>query len=152
MRLFIDTNIILEYIDHRDQYVDVRAILSSINNKEHVGLVSQGSIFTLAYLVERSLKARGIHRPEQTRQLRQIMASILRLVEPVGISRPDMLSAVLDHSFVDLEDSLQYQYAAQNRCSVLITINENDYKNVDQRKLEILTPSAFVENYMEVKL
>lgn len=36
MRLFIDTNIILEYIDHRDQYKYVRAILSSINNKEHM--------------------------------------------------------------------------------------------------------------------
>lgn len=151
MRLFIDTNIFLEYIDHRDQYESVRAILSAISNKEHVGLVSQGCVFTLTYLVERSLKARGIHRPEQTELLRQIMSSILRLVEPVGISRPDLLAAILDYSFVDLEDSLQYQCATQNRCAALVTINVNDYKDADQRRLEVLTPSAFVEKYMDVE-
>jgi len=31
---------------------------------------------------------------------------------------------------------------------VLITINDNDYKNADLSQIEILTPSAFVEKYI----
>ena len=34
--------------------------------------------------------------------------------------------------------------------NVLITINDNDFKNADQSQIEILTPSAFVEKYINV--
>jgi predicted nucleic acid-binding protein len=90
MRLFIDTNIIVEYIEHRQQYDSV----------------------------------------------------------PIGISRTDMLNAVFNHDFNDLEDSFQFQTAAQNRCGTIITINIDDYKNADRSRMEILTPSAFVEKYI----
>ena len=33
----------------------------------------------------------------------------------------------------------------------LITINENDFKNADQSRMAILSPSAFVEKYMNVE-
>ena len=148
MRLFIDTNIIVEYIEHRQQYDSVRMILERILKGEHEGLVSQGSVYTLAYLIERTLKANGIHRPELTERLRQMMAAILQLVEPIGISRTDMLNAVFNHDFNDLEDSFQFQTAAQNRCGTIITINIDDYKNADRSRMEILTPSAFVEKYI----
>ena len=105
MRLFIDTNIIVEYIEHRQQYDSVRMILERILKGEHEGLVSQGSVYTLAYLIERTLKANGIHQPELTERLRQMMAAILQLVEPIGISRTDMLNAIFNHDFNDLEDS-----------------------------------------------
>ena len=151
MRLFIDTNIIIEYIERRNQYEAARTILESLHNGVHEGLVSQGSIYTLAYLTERSLKANGIHRPELTERVRNIMAAILQLVEPIGISRAEMLSAIANHDFCDLEDSMQYQCASQNRCGTLITININDYKDADQSRMEILTPSAFVDKYMNVE-
>ena len=150
MRLFIDTNIIVEYIEHRQQYESVRMILERILKGEYEGLVSQGSVYTLAYLIVRTLTANGIHRPELTERLRQMMAAILQLVEPIGISRTDMLNAIFNHDFNDLEDSIQYQTAAQNRCATLITINIDDYKNADQSRMEILTPSAFVEKYINV--
>ena len=41
-------------------------------------------------------------------------------------------------------------FILENRCHVLITINDNDYKNADQSRIEILTPSAFVEKYIIV--
>jgi predicted nucleic acid-binding protein len=43
MRLFIDTNIIVEYIEHRQQYDSVRMILERILKGEHEGLVSDGN-------------------------------------------------------------------------------------------------------------
>lgn len=35
--------------------------------------------------------------------------------------------------------------------AALITINIDDFKNADQEFLEILTPSAFVEKYINVE-
>lgn len=84
-------------------------------------------------------------------RLRQMMAAILQLVEPIGISRTDMLNAIFNHDFNDLEDSFQFQTAAQNRCGTLITLNIDDYKNADQSRMEILTPSAFVEKYINAE-
>ncbi len=45
---------------------------------------------------------------------------------------------------------MKYRCALENRCHVLITINDNDFKNADQSQIEILTPSAFVEKYINV--
>ena len=150
MRIFLDTNVIIEYIEQRNQYGSARIVLEGIRNGLHEGFVSQGSIYTLAYLTERALKVNGFHRPELTERIRQIMTAILQLVEPIGISRAEMLTAIVNGDFTDLEDSLQYQCAQQNRCGTLVTININDYKDADQSRMEILTPSAFVEKYMNV--
>jgi hypothetical protein len=79
------------------------------------------------------------------------MTAILQLVEPVGITRGEMINAVMNADFTDIEDSFQYEYARRNRCGILITINVDDYKNADQSSIEILTPTAFVGKYMDVE-
>ncbi len=148
MRLFVDTNIIVEYIEHRRWYDDVKLVLMSIREGQHIGVVSQGCIYTLVYLVERMLKARNIHRPEQTAILRKMMTSIVRLFESAGINRVGILEAMASLRFDDLEDSLQYRCAVESHCSVLLTINVGDYKDVDKTLLEVMTPSEFVEKYL----
>jgi predicted nucleic acid-binding protein len=77
MRLFLDTNIIIEYIERRSQYGSVRTILDAIHKGVHEGLVSQGSIYTLAYLTERALKASGVHRPELTERPAEPLRNIV---------------------------------------------------------------------------
>ena len=51
------------------------------------------------------------------------------MFEPTGISRKDMLRAVGNEAFIDIEDSFQYRCALENGCDVLVTINIKDYKN-----------------------
>ena len=81
-------------------------------------------------------------------QLRHLLKSILNLFEPFGIKRAVMLEAIDNETFTDIEDSFQYQCALASHCDVLLTININDYKNADQRLIEILTPAQFVEKYL----
>ena len=148
MRLFVDTNIILEFIEQRREYANVRRILANVRDGLYDGIVSQGSVYTLTFLIERSLKAIDIHKPEQTVQLRHLLKSVLNLFEPFGIKRAAMLEAIENEAFTDIEDSFQYQCALASNCDVLLTININDYKNADQRQIEILTPAQFVEKYL----
>ena len=76
------------------------------------------------------------------------MTDVLNMSTIVPLAHANAEAAVYDESLTDLEDSFQYRCALENRCHVLITINDNDYKKADQSRIEIMTPSAFVEKYL----
>ena len=149
MKLFLDTNVFVEFIEHRKQYEPVSLIIDAIIEEEHTACISAGSLYTLAYLFERGLKQQDIHKPELTVRIRSLMAEVLNMSTVVPMTHASAESAVYDEAFADIEDSFQYRCALENHCHVLITINDKDYKNADLSKIEVLTPSAFVEKYMK---
>ncbi|MBR2292458.1 MAG: PIN domain-containing protein [Prevotella sp.] len=151
MKLFLDTNIFPEFIERRAEFDSVCQILDAIHASRFTAFISSGCIYTLAFLFERSLKRQDIHRPELTKRLRGYLSEVLEVATIAELSHASVESAVYDESFDDIEDSFQYQCAIENRCDCLITINIDDFKNADQASLEILTPSAFVEKYLNVE-
>ena len=148
MRLFLDTNIFPEFINRRAQYEFVCHLIDAIVEGKHSACISTGCIYTLSFLFERSLKAQGIHKPEQTARLRSYLTEVLHVAELVDLSHYAAEQAINDEHFSDIEDSFQYQCALENGCDVFVTINVDDFKNADQLQIEILTPAAFVEKYL----
>lgn len=148
MRLFLDTNIFPEFINRRAQYESVCHLIDAIVEGNHSACISTGCIYTLSFLFERSLKAQGIHKPEQTARLRSYLTEVLHVAELVDLSHYAAEQAINDEHFSDIEDSFQYQCALENGCDVFVTINVDDFKNADQLQIEILTPAAFVEKYL----
>ena len=47
MKIFLDTNIFLEYIEERQEVDSVEQILEAIANGKYEGCLSQGSFYTL---------------------------------------------------------------------------------------------------------
>ena len=92
MKLFLDTNIFLEYFERRRQYEAVSQLLSAVEDGQLKAVVSAGCIYTLAYLVRSELKRQGIHRPEQTLRVRQTLDIVLSMATVVGISHKRMVS------------------------------------------------------------
>ena len=131
MKLFLDTNIFAEFIGRRSQFEAVSQIVDAILNEEHSACISAGSIYTLAFIFERSLKAQDIHRPELTDRLRGYLSEVF-----------------YDKAFADIEDSFQYRCALEAHCPVLLTINTNDFKNADQSEVAVMSPKEFIEKYM----
>lgn len=148
MRLFLDTNIFPEFINRRAQYESVCHLIDAIVEGKHSACISTGCIYTLSFLFERSLKAQGIHKPEQTARLRSYLTEVLHVAELVDLSHYAAEQAINDEHFSDIEDSFQYQCALENGCDVFVTINVDDFRNADQLQIEILTPAAFVEKYL----
>jgi predicted nucleic acid-binding protein len=148
MRLFLDTNIFPEFINRRAQYESVCHLIDAIVEGKHSACISTGCIYTLSFLFERSLKAQGIHKPEQTARLRSYLTEVLHVAELVDLSHYAAEQAIDDEHFSDIEDSFQYQCALENGCDVFVTINVDDFKNADQLQMEILTPAAFVDKYL----
>lgn len=147
MKVFLDTNIFMEYVSCRKQYKFVRTIFDIIEDGNIEAVVSVGGMYTTAYLLTRLFKEQGIHRPEQTEKLRLGLNGLLSLAKAVDCNHESVEKGINDDRFVDIEDSFQYQCALQNNCDVLLTINVKDFKNVLDGKLSILTPEEFVKRY-----
>ncbi|MBO7595640.1 MAG: hypothetical protein J6T70_01180 [Bacteroidales bacterium] len=123
-------------------------MFDAIEDGKVKGFVSVGCAYTLAYLIRMELKRQGIHRPEQTIKLRSTLNTILSMVTSVGITHKRLVQGVNDANFDDIEDSFQYQSALQSKCDALVTINLRDFENVDAGKIEIMSPTEFVNKYL----
>ncbi|MBQ8064522.1 MAG: PIN domain-containing protein [Prevotella sp.] len=148
MKVFLDTNIFLEYLQRRRRYQAVSQLLSAVEDKRIKAVVSAGCVYTLAYLIRMELKRQGIHRPEQTNRLRSLLNIVLSMGTVASISHKRMVSGTNDLAFDDVEDSYQYQCALQNKCDALVTINLKDYRLADTSAMEILLPDTFVSKYL----
>ena len=148
MKVFLDTNIFIDYFECRQEYKAVSQLFNAIEDGKLKAVVSVGCIYTLAYLIRIELKRQGIFCPEQTQRLRTTLNTIMSLVTVAGTSHQRLSAGVNDAAFDDVEDSFQYQCALQNKCDALITINLRDYKDADMSQMEIISPSEFVEKYL----
>ena len=146
MKLFLDTNILLEYLCGRDKAIEVRGLLDAIEDNRHEACISSSSFCTIAYYVELALKEKGFHKPEKTERLREILNSVLEIVTVLDVDHERTYTATNDLNFDDIEDSMQYQCAIKGCCECIITFNTKDYKNVEQEVISVLTPSTFLSD------
>ena len=147
-KVFLDTNVFLEYFEQRREYLAVSRLLSAVEDGKLEAIVSVGCVYTLTYLIRRELKRKNIYRPEQTLHLRATLGTVMSMVKAASINQKRIMQAINDTAFEDVEDSFQYQCALQSKCDALITINLRDYRNADTSKMEILSPIEFVEKYL----
>ncbi len=148
MKVFLDTNIFLEYFEQRRECQAVGQLLSAIEDGKIKAVVSVGCVYTLTYLIRMELKRQNIHRPEQTLRLRTTLNTVMSMVTAAGLNQKRIIQGVNDPAFDDVEDSFQYQCALQAKCDTFVTINLRDYSNADTSKMEILSPTEFVEKYL----
>lgn len=148
MRVFIDTNVIMEMLEQRSQADLCSNIFDWLDSSGSTGFISIGSFYTITFLSERLLHHQGKKRPELTRKLRLILEGILQEFSIWPSSSKELLEGIHDEDFTDLEDSYQYQAAIASGCSVLITINIKDFDNVKDNKVKVLTPEDFSRMYM----
>ena len=148
MKVFLDTNVFLEYFVQRRECQAVGKLLSAVEDGKLKAIVSVGCVYTLAYLIRMELKRKDIHRPEQTLRLRTMLNTVMSMVTVGGLNQSRIVKGLNDVAFDDVEDSFQYQCGLQAKCDALITINLRDYNNADTSKMEILSPTEFVEKYL----
>ena len=148
MKVFLDTNIFLEYFEQRRECQAVDKLLTAVEDGKMKAVISAGCVYTLAYLIRMELKHQGIHRPEQTNKLRAMLNIVLSMTTVAGVSHKRIVNGTNDIAFDDVEDSYQYQCALQNKCDVLVTINLKDYRCADTSTMETLLPDAFVSKYL----
>ena len=143
MKIFIDTNVIMDYLTSRGNVEMTNRIIKSIEEGDNIGYISVGSYYTITYLTDRLLKEDGYNNPQRLKVLRRILSTLLSFFEIANCSRAELLLGTLDQQFSDLEDSYQLQAANAMSCEYLITNNIKDFQKSDSTTVKIMTPKEF---------
>ena len=92
MKLFIDTNIFIEYFECRLQFESVRKIFNALEDKRHVGFISIGSFYTIAYIVDQGFKRKGLNKLERIDLVRSVLIKVLDLAQVIGANNETLKS------------------------------------------------------------
>jgi predicted nucleic acid-binding protein len=134
IKIFVDTNILLDLVARRAPFYEESALLFSLADNKKVEIaVSALSIANLHYVLSRELN---------NKQAKTIIRKLKILIQVLPINDKIIGLALNDDSFTDFEDALQYFSAIEGYQSFIITRNLKDFKKA---KLPVLTAKQFIE-------
>jgi predicted nucleic acid-binding protein len=119
-RLFLDTNVILDLLAHRDPHFDAIARLATLADQKKLVLVSSPLSFTTVDFI--------LNKYESEESVRTKLRKFKIICEVCEVNE-ETVEKGLNSTFKDFEDSVQYYSALQANCSVIITRNGKDFKH-----------------------
>ena len=131
-KLFIDTNVLIDFLDKRHPFFNEIAIIFSLAEENKLNLVASSISFVNTFYVLRK-KFDNKFVIESLKKIR-ILCDVSSIDERV-------IDESLFSKFTDFEDAVQYYSALHAKCDMLITRNEKDFKNCE---IPIMTPSEFL--------
>ena len=149
MRIFLDTNVILEYFIEREDVQTAAHLFNRLQEENDEMYISAGSFYTMLFLMDKYLKkVLGMKGELRIEALRSLAVKILKNVTVVGHDNEGLLRGVEDKQYKDLEDSCQNQAAIAVGCDYLITYNMKDYP---ESALPVLSPTDFLSRVKRSK-
>lgn len=139
MKLFVDTNVILDVLANREPFSkDAAFVLSAIERGQAEGFIAAHTVTTLFYLLQRSL---GMPKAKLA------IADILKLFEVVPVDHDRLLQA-LAMNWKDFEDAVQAACAAKAEVDYFVTRNVSDFSGAG---LEVVTAGEVVAALTSVR-
>lgn len=132
MKLFIDTNVVLDVLAQREPwFADSARLLAHVEQGGATGHIAAHTLTTLHYLLAR-------HLGQQKTAAVLIDLTALLHVEPVD---HQVLQQALALGWRDFEDAVQAVSAARCQADYLVTRNPRDFR---QSLTPVITPSEFM--------
>lgn len=120
MRLFVDTNVMLDLLGERVPFYDSIAKIATLADNGEVSLIVSALSYSTVFYVLSKYESKDNVR-EKLRKFNII--SEVAAVDEIVIEKG------LNSAFTDFEDSLQYFCALKAECDVLLTRNPKDFKD-----------------------
>jgi len=132
MKVFLDTNVILDVLANREPFVsDSSAVLSLIESRRVEGFVAAHTITTLFYLLRKEVGGA---------KARSVLMDLFRVLEIVAVDQ-DRISQALAMDWDDFEDAIQASCATSVEVDYLLT---RDQKGFRSSQVPVLSPGEFV--------
>lgn len=138
MRLFIDTNIILDWLQHREpednssERIMEACIFGNVD-----GFLSVHSLTNLFYILRKDMDS------DKRMKLMDYLCRHFSIVTETG----GMVKSVIDRrNWDDIEDGLQMQCAIEEGVDYIITRNTDDYT---ASEVPVLEPQDYCRKYMD---
>jgi predicted nucleic acid-binding protein len=130
--LFVDTNIVIDLLSHREPFYEEAANLFSLADRKIIKLnISSLTIANAAYI---------LFRQTNSKKAKEILRKLRLIVNLLPLDDKIIGLALNDDSFSDFEDGLQYFTAIENNQDIIITRNLKDFKAA---KLPAMTARQF---------
>ena len=134
MKVFVDTNIFIDILLNREEFVDASVdIYKLCENRIIQGYIAPITINNIHYICQKA-----IHQEE-------ILAFLTDISHHFSIAQMDIhtIQKARDLRLNDFEDALQAAMALQNNCDFIITRNVDDFKSVTS--IPVLEPKEFLD-------
>lgn len=133
MKVLIDTNIILDVLCNRSEFVENSAkIFKLCEVKKIDGYISALSIPNIVYIMRKEL---------DSEKIKDVLA-ILSLIFTIADLKADDIKKAALMNFKDYEDALQSACATRMKMNFIVTRNIKDFAN---SKITAITPSELID-------
>ena len=130
--LLVDTNIVLDLLAERKEFLIEAQELFTLSDKKEVKLyVSSLTFANTFYILSQKLKLSDA---------RKILRKFKVLVEVLPMD-DKIIDLSLESDFKDFEDAIQYHTAIENDIKIIITRNLKDFKT---SKIPVLTAKSYI--------
>lgn len=122
MRVFVDTNIILDYLDERPSFVESARRLMILGFLHEFELWMSASQTTdLFYLLTNGGRA------SEADEVKKSMRQVRQFIRICPLTEADV-DAALDSTWDDFEDACVYQCALRLKADAIVTCNQKDFE------------------------
>ena len=133
MKLLIDTNIVLDVILERNEYLDSSASVLKLAGISNVyEYITASSITDVYYIAYKQLK--------DIAKTKQCIRNILQILDVADVGKNEILNA-LDSDWKDFEDAVQYSTAIFADFDGIVTRNLKDFS---ESLIPVYTPEEIL--------
>jgi len=139
-RIFIDTNVILDFFLDRKPFSDATASILGLSAEKRIRAYVSPLTLSNCYYILRRLGS-----DQKVRSKLKLLSGI------VGITimkRKTSIDAI-DSEFSDFEDAMQYYSAIDDELiTAIITRNTKDYR---KSEIAVMTPDVFLRTFLDIE-
>ena len=133
-RIFIDTNIMLDFLGERNPFYEPIAKIATLAEKDKVTMVvSPLSFATVNYFLSKF----------ENQKIAKEKLRKFKIISEICSLNEQTIEKGLNSSIKDFEDALQYFSATESDCQIIITRNGKDFK---KSMLPVMTADEFLKS------
>lgn len=132
-RILVDTNIVLDLLAERKEFITEAQELFTLSDKKELKLYVSSLTFTNTYYI--------LSEKMKLSNARKILRKFKVLVEVLPMD-DKVIDLSLESDFNDFEDAIQYHTAIENEIEIILTRNLKDFKTA---KIPVLTAKNYIE-------
>ena len=136
MKLFIDTNVVLDLLQYREPWVHDTIVLFQLAKEKEVDLVVTDLTFVnVVYIAGKNFDKKKLH---------ETLLGLKKLVSIVPIG-DICIDEALNSNFSDFEDATQYFAAKREHVDYILTRDENGFKISD---IPVMNVTDFLNRFL----
>jgi len=133
MRIFFDTNVIIDLLANRPGFADnAEKAIEFADRTGNVGLISALTVCDIVYILRKTLTLREIG---------QRITLLRRFVEVIDVTGKTAIEA-FESAGSDYEDTVQYLSAVAAKADVIVTRDKTGFVGA---KVAVYTPQEFIQ-------